>query len=460
MAVKARADIIITNGSIYTADVSNPFIRSGAVAIAGNSIVAIGLTNKIVNNFSASTVINANGAIVHPGMIDTHSHLMTMPFHGFPLNLDNSGKAALSLADVKTETDDESVAVLAAAATIAFLRTGCTLVVEAGTVFQTDAYAEAVSAVGSRGLISAPYCWDDITSLKQSLPTMFSDKLIQYAPLDKQIVIERLSKELRRNKQTDALVNGFVCLYGMGSASDELLVQAKALASEHNVIFNQHESAIRQTTDAEIAYFGEHGLDRLARLNILDSRTMLTHVNNVEEHQVRTLVESKTAFSWCPHYNMRYGMSRTEKCYFPEFYHKGSNVSVAIDGVISAPIGSAGFGAFMLANMIGEPIPPSAPFYMQTILAAKCLGLEDKIGSIEVGKRADIVIRKPGDITQQALDEYGATIGMSSSAIPVETVIVDGRIIYQQGYTTCVDEQAILANAIDQRDRVIARANA
>ena len=460
MVEKEAVDIVIKNGNLFTGDVERPHLCPGAIAIDGGVIRSVGIDADVLGRYLPTTSIDAAGAIVHPGLIDTHFHLPTAFLHTLPLDIGSSAAdtGTISYAGIKNASTEESVAAFSAGVAVAFLRKGFTCFAEAGTVFETDAFAEAITQVGSRALVSAPYCWDEMGSFRKAMPARANDGALARAPAELRRVVDQTERELSRNRDPHALVRGFACLYGEGSASDELLKACKALANDYGTVLNQHQGTQPASAIAEKEYFGESGFARLARLGLLDQKTMLTHANILDDADAGFIRDSGTTLVWCPLFSLRLGLTRRHRCYFPEFYRQGVSISVAIDGIVTAPIGAAGYAATILADQIGEPIPASAPFYMQTINAARNLGLEDRLGSIAPGKKADIVIRDLGDMTQQPLDSSGAMLATSSNSIPVNTVIVDGKVIMSNGVLTTRDEREILANAAAQREHVFRRA--
>ena len=460
MVGKEAVDIVIENGNLFTGDPKRPHLSPGAIAIDGGVIRSVGTDADVSGRYRSATSIDAGGAIVHPGLIDTHFHLPTSFLHTLPLDIGSSAAetGTISYAAIKNAATEDSVAAFSAGVAVAFLRKGFTCFAEAGTVFETDAFAEAVTQVGVRALVSAPYCWDEMGSFRKSMPARANDGALARAPADLRRVVDQTERELSRNRDPKALVRGFACLYGEGSASDELLQACKALANSYGSVLSQHQGTQPASANAEKEYFGESGFARLARLGLLDPRTMLTHANILDEADAAIIRESGATLAWCPLFSLRLGLTRDHHCYFPEFHGQGVSISVATDGIVMAPIGAAGFAATVLADQIGEPIPASAPFYMQTINAARNLGLEDHLGSIVSGKKADIVIRDLGDMTQQPLDSLGAILATSSNSISVNTVIVDGRVVMSNGVLATKDEREILRDAVVQRERIFLRA--
>lgn len=455
-AAPLTADLIVKNARIFTGDRDRPYL-SGAIAVRGNRIAAVGPDGEVLGRYRSGTVVDADGGMAHPGMTDTHLHLTSLLFHGFPIDSDGRSASKPSYASVKTETDDEITAAFTAAAGVALLRRGFTTFMEAGTVFETDAFAETLTGLGMRGLVSAPFGWDDVTCFQRTEPGTLNAKLLAKAPPDRGVVVDRLKRELRRNRDGDALVTGFVCLYGEGSSSDELLAEATAMAREAGVIYNQHQGFVAKWRPVERELYGRSGLRRLDELGALNGGTTLSHMNVIEPDDLELVRRRKPNIVWCPNNALHRAVHREHKCHAPGLYRDGLSVSLGLDTALVNSLGTAGIAGLLLAASLGDRLEDPDPFYMQTVDAARNMGLGDDLGTIEAGKKADIVVRSYGDITHTPLDSLGSALALSSHVIPVATVIIDGRIVVQDGRPTRCDQQVVLRRAAHQRERLLKR---
>lgn len=450
-----RIDKVLVNGEIYTGDRAHPYINGGFIAIDRGRIVAIGQSCDDSLLKDSGRVIDVKGAIVHPGMIDTHIHATSMFIHGLPVSVDQASVERIPYSNVKVSTDEEITSALVEAAAIALLRRGYTCFMEAGTVFETDAFASALKKVGMRGMVSAPFGWDDVSAFEEHAPGMVGAGLLKRSPADLETVMSRLRRELARNENPNELVTGYVCLYGEGSASDELIKQANELALESGVLFNQHQGFLRIWLELEKEKYGRTGIERLRQLGALGPNTTLSHMNVMTDDDAQLVVGEKPGITWCPTMAIQREVHPTDPCRIPSLIKSGVSVSLGMDTIMANPLGTAGTGCLLLSSMIGERLDEADPFYMQTSVAAKNIGREGDLGTIAVGKRADLVVRKADDITHTALDIYGSVLALSSSQIPVDTVIVDGCIVMESGVMTKVEQQEVLSSALKQRKRLL-----
>lgn len=458
MTDKQQVDYLIINGEVYTGDRASPFIRNGAIAVKESRIVNVGETSELIAKYKPLDSIDVAGAIVHPGMIDTHVHATSIVLHGLPVSTDHPIKSKVSYADVKVQTDDESTDALVAAAAVALLRKGYTCFMEAGTVFETDAFVAALERIGMRGMVSAPFGWDDVSTFEKHSPGMITTRLMERAPADKATVLRRLERELTRNTDKDTLVTGYVCLYGEGSATDGLTKDASDLAKQSGVLFNQHQGFIPLWEEVETSKHGISGVERLHRLGALHKGTTLSHMNVMSDHDAELVVEHKPGLTWCPNNALHRAVHPAKPCRFPALMKQGVSVSLGIDTTMYHPLGTSGMVSLLLSAACGERLDDGEPFYMQTANAAQNVGLGDQLGTLAPGKRADIVVRTAHDITHTSMEQGGGLLALSSFNIPVDLVMINGQIIMRDGLLTQVDQDEVLRRGLEQRRRVLERA--
>ncbi|WP_189434955.1 amidohydrolase family protein [Mesorhizobium sp. M1E.F.Ca.ET.041.01.1.1] len=449
---KKTVDTIIINGDIFTGDRSQPHYRPGAVAISDSVVVGIGHEQEILSAYDATRKIDAQGALVHPGFIETHLHSTGMAYHGAPFSPLSGAASKVNYSSMKGATDPEITAAYTAAAACSMLQRGFTLYFESGTVIETDAFAETMTKCGVRGMVTAAWGWDDLSSAMND-GHGHNETLKRRAPADARRVIDQCKHELARNKDDNAMVRGYVGLQGGSSSTDELIQEAVRVAADSNAIFWAHQAFDPDSDAEERRKFGDCGTVRMHRLGALGPSTTLAHMNMLDEQDIELILAMKPGLSWCPNNAMAYRITPPHKCWFPHLYRNGASVSLGVDTIMIHPIGIAGLMSLYLSRLVGERLNDSDPFYMQTIDAARNVGLGDKLGSLAVGKRADVVIREARDITHYSWrDDMGILLSLSSSMIPVDTVLIDGKVVMEKGRLTTMDQDEILAEAARQRD--------
>jgi 5-methylthioadenosine/S-adenosylhomocysteine deaminase len=249
-----------------------------------------------------------------------------------------------------------------------------------------------------------------------------------------------LGGQLWRNTNADALVRGYICLYGAGTCTDELTRAAKICADNNGVVFAQHQNFLMDDTAGDDARFGRHAVTHFSELGLLSENTTFVHMNVLRDDEVRAVVASGMSLVWHPGNYMFYGLSGQTRCRMPELWRHGVNLTLGTDAAKAWTFGDLGLVAYLVARQTGEFLPAENILEMVTIGAAKAVGLADRIGSLEVGKRADVVIRS------QALPEclpFLAPIRemiLVSRSKSVDTVIVNGEVVVRAGRLTRLDE--------------------
>jgi 5-methylthioadenosine/S-adenosylhomocysteine deaminase len=451
---QGRCDTIVTNGFVVTVDRERRVLEHGAVAIDGRRIAAVGPADEVAKAWKAKAVIDARGGTVHPGFIDAHNHIVHTTCRGILDRYNASNK--VSFADWKADVTSEDEHVATQFSCLELLRHGFTLFIEPGTAFDNDAVAEAVESMGMRALLAGCYIWDQVDIMKH-LGSLDSQTLYNRAPPKLDRCLVQLGSELLRNRNPDALVRGYVSVYGLGTASDRLLKAAKQLADEQHVIFQQHEGYVPVASRADRERLGKPRIRHLAEIGLLGDNACLIHMNVMDDEDIALIIQSGTKVIWCPAAYLQLGISDEAPCRLPELREKGGSVALGMDGALNCVNGDAAHCAYLIAASVRKNISPAGIIEMETIDAARAAGLEAEVGSLEVGKRADIVIRGtdrpesfPGvnPVHQLALTARGGT---------VDTVLVDGAVVLRHRRSTRVDEQRVLAETKASVERRLAR---
>jgi cytosine/adenosine deaminase-related metal-dependent hydrolase len=276
-----------------------------------------------------------------------------------------------------------------------------------------------------------------------------SDVLYRRAPPSLARCRAGLGSQLHRNRDPDALVRGFVAIYGLGTASDALLREAYAVAAEAGVAFHQHEGYTPAATAGDEAAIGGSRISRLVQVKALGPAATLVHMYVLRDRDIGEIADAGASVIWCPSAYLQLGIGDRAPIRTPLLVRAGVNVAIGTDGAQNCLIGDGGPAGYLVAQNVGLPLSPATILEMQTINAARVAGLSHLIGSLEAGKRADIVVRRadlpecvPGvsPVHQLALTLRGGS---------VRHVFINGREIIRDGRCITVDEADVLAKAAD-----------
>jgi cytosine/adenosine deaminase-related metal-dependent hydrolase len=259
--------------------------------------------------------------------------------------------------------------------------------------------------------------------------------------------LELLGGQLHRNRDPEALVRGHVATFGVGTASDQLELAARACAQENGVIFTQQQSFETDDVAADDARLGRHPMVHFADLGILGPSTTFAVVNAVRDDEIQPIVDSGMTLAWNPGNYMYYGVGTAHQVRMADLYRRGVPIALASDVAKVWGYGEQGYLGYLLVREQGDYLPPEAILEMGTVAGARAVGLADQIGTLEPGKRADVVITT--DEVPEARPGLNAVreLALVSRSKAVATVIVDGRVVLEDGQATGVANDEVFATA-------------
>ena len=432
----AHADLLITNGTVITVDDQRRMYADGAVAVTADRIVAVGSSADLARTYTARRVIDVQGGVVQPGFVDCHVHLSQHLGRGTIPDLWPEEREHDQWLPYWLNMTEQDAIASATLACLEMVRNGTTTFCDNGGRFQGELNAAVAEEVGLRGMVSET-CWDMPPHPEVSVGNT-DDCLAR---------LERLLRALPLTPQSRVWAG--VSMAGAGMCSDLLLVEGKRLAREHGVIMDMHQSF----GPADVARYREHAGGEAAvvyldRLGILGADLQLVHMIYAEDAEVQLLADTHTSVVHCPAASTRVAMGVSRHGLFPEMVGQGVNVGLGSDSGNYSDFFDVGRQAYLAATIHREAretmptVSAEQAMEMATINGARSLGLADQIGSLEPGKKADIVVhsaRRPE--WHPGLDVMNSLI-YSAQSVAVDTVVVDGRIILEGGRFTRLDEEA------------------
>tara|TARA_B000000460_G_scaffold188985_1_gene136179 strand:- start:269 stop:1678 length:1410 start_codon:yes stop_codon:yes gene_type:complete len=436
---KKKCDLLIRNACIVSMNSSRTIFSPGAVAISKSRIVDVGSDNKITQRIEAKEIIDAKGGIVHPGFIDAHNHIVHTSCRGVFKNVHDIKNSQINFADWKagvTEEDETDATIMAC---LEMLRGGFTMFIEPGSLFSTKAAAKAVERVGIRAMFAGLYLWDRPEPFV-AIPSLKSHSLMARAPIDSKRSLDSIDAELYRNSDPNALVKGYVFVYGEGTASPTLLQAAKNCANQHKVPMHLHAGYVPKGSDIYKATTGKTQLEHLNELKVLDNDTVLVHANVLDEQEEEILRYNNTQVVWCPSAFFSLGMGVNFSFQMIKRHRDGITISLGADGTFDTPPSECMRTAHLQSQIYGDSIDPHILLEMQTINAAKAAGMDHDIGSIEIGKKADIVVRDYRVAESFADNNPIHVLALNLGQGSVHTVLVNGHKVFENGFSTIIDE--------------------
>ena len=438
----APCDILIEHGLIVTVDADRRVWADGAIAVKDGVIVAIGTGAEVAPHWTPATRIDAQGGVVHPGFIDGHYHAGLHLIRGALPDDPNAPSASLPgkpgpfarWLNALTEADERAASRLMA---VEMALNGFTGFVEAATAFYPDVVAEAATEVGIRSSVTDCMVWDQTGG--EPMATQ-----VPRAPCNARRARD-LGGQLWRN--TGGLSRGHVAVYGMGSASDALMAEAKRVADAAGTVVHQHQSFMAEDAEADAARFGKPALIHFAEAGLIGPSSVFTHMNALSEAEADVVVASGMALVWHPGNAVYYGIAPNARSRFPGMARAGTSIAFGTDVAKVWSFGDLGIIGYLLAREWGDYVPAETILEMFTLGGARAMGMQGRLGQLALGLPADIVIRR-ADLpeVQPGFDPVRHLVLIQRSK-GVDTVICAGRVIVDGGRPVAVDLDEVLAEA-------------
>lgn len=420
-------DIIITNGIVTTIDSKGTIFNNGAIAIDKDIIVDIDQTDIILSKYSSENIIDAQKKIVMPGFVNSHTHLAMTIFRGLADDI----KLSEWLNDhifpaEKKHVNPQSVAIGTEVALAELIHGGT-------TCFNNMYYFEDVSAqiakkAGFRGIISEGLIDNPIANTS-SLAMAF-----EYTEM------------LLQKYQNDDLISVAVSAHSPYTCSSEMIIESKKLADKYNAPFHIHVAETKWEFDLIMSKYGLSPLAYLNKLGVLDKNTIIAHGVWLTDEDIEIIVSKNVGLVHNPECNMKIssGIAR-----IPELLKAGAKIGLGTDGAASnnnlSMIQELHTMALLHKVNTMDPtvLPAEQVVRIATIGGARVLGMENKIGSLEIGKKADIIFIDYNHINAKPMYNVYSTIVYSLLGNEVSDVLINGKEIMRNYVIKTIDEKEI-----------------
>ena len=447
-------DLLVTHIDwLITVDPQRRIIRDAALAVKDGLFVAVGKTADLMGQWQASQTIAGHGRVVIPGMIDNHLHASFQLSRGLADEANAQQFLFEHMYPYEAANTREDVAVSSAFAALELMRHGVTCFTDPGN-YHPDATIASVLSTGMR-LVAACSCFDKTKSVMGLLPASMIEST--GACLEKtEALFERyLGKHHGRLTMSASF-------RGMNNASDELITGLKDLANKHRVKLQTHACFSYQTHDASVSATGKAEIERLESLGVLDENMILVHSGWLEPQELALLVKRKPTLVCSPSSSLHNGYGYMAAGKHPELMAMGVNVSLGSDHASSGVVDMVQemrMAACMYKEVRMNPrvMPPEHAIEMATLNGAKGVGLQDRIGSIEVGKEADFVVFDATQPEWQPLYNPVSNLVYSATGSSVKDVFIAGEQVLKDGKLTRIDHDALMQQVGEAGQRIAAR---
>lgn len=432
-------DHIILGGTVVTMDAGRRVIENGAIAIENGIIVEVGKSAEVRKKYPRLPRIFADGKVIIPGLINTHTHVPMTLFRGISDDLDLNDWLTKYIFPAEAKNVDE-----------AFVRAGTRLglaeMIRGGTTTYCDMYyfedaiADETKKAGVRGVLG--------------------ETIIDFPVADNKTHAEAMAYTERFIKkwQNDSLIVPAAAPHAPYTVSTDHLKAIRAMSDRLNAAVVTHVAETKKERDDILAQYKRTPVEYLESIGFLSSRTIAAHSVWLTDSEIDIYKRRGVGSAHCPQSNMKLasGVARV-----PEMLYRDVAVGLGTDGAASnndlnmwEEMDTA---AKLHKQFSGDPkmLPAEEAFEMATIRGARALHLDKITGSLEVGKRADIVIVDLDGLNQTPFFNIYSSLVYSTKASDVRTVIINGRIVMLDRRLLTLNENAIKKDANAYRDKII-----
>lgn len=430
--------MLIVGGTVLTMNAERRIIDDGALVVRAGRIVAVGKRAEIAAQYSARRIISARGKLVIPGLVNAHTHIPMTLFRGLADDLDLNEWLTKYIfpAEAKNVTEE-------------FVRAGTRLglaeMIRGGTTTYCDMYyfedavADETARAGVRGVLG--------------------ETVIDFPVPDNKTNVEAMAyvEKFVKKWQGHSLITPAIAPHAPYTVSPAHLTAAGAFSKRTNAPLVIHVAETRKEVEDVSQAQGATPAAYLERLGILNNLVIAAHAVFATPDEISVLQKRGVGVAHNPQSNMKLASGVAP---VPQMLAAGVAVGLGTDGAASnndLSLWEEMDAAAKLHKVTsGDPRTISAEqaFAMATIGGARALHLEREIGSLEAGKRADVVIVDLDAVHQTPRYNFYSHLVYATKAADVETVIVEGRLLMRNRQLLTLDERRIKAEARQYRLKI------
>jgi 5-methylthioadenosine/S-adenosylhomocysteine deaminase len=434
-----RVDLLVLNGTLVTMDKDHRVIPAAGIAVAGGRIVAVGSSRDIIRVYTAPERVDAGGKIIIPGLINGHTHIPMTLFRGLADDLDLQDWLTKYIFPAEAKNVSEE-----------FVRGGTRLgfaeMIRGGTTTYCDMYyfedavADETAKAGVRGVLGETIIDFPVADNKTNGEAMaYTEKFV-------------------KKWQGHQLITPAIAPHAPYTVSEEHLKAIRAFSDRTGAPIVTHISETKREVDDSIKAKGASPIDYLERIGFLNEKVIAAHVIWPTASEIGVLKRLGVGVVHNPQSNMKLAAGVAP---VPKMLAEGLLVGLGTDGAASnndlSMWEEMDTAAKLHKVVSGDPKVMSAQqaFELATIRGAQALHMEKEIGSIEKGKRADLVLVKRDSLNQIPLYNIYSDLVYATKASDVETVIINGKVVMRDRHLLTLNEAAIKEGARVFRERVI-----
>lgn len=438
--------IYIKNAFILTMNDQSQVYQSGDILIKGDRIIAIGDVKSELIQQDAE-IIDATDKIVMPGLVNTHVHTSQQLGRGLGDDVDLLTWLHKRIWPYESNLTEEDSYISTLLCNLELIKSGVTAFAEPGGQF-VSSMAKAVAETGIRGMLAK-----SVMDCGEGLPQAWQKTTQE--ELD--IQIDNIN---RFHNSADGRVKVWFGIRTIFNASDDLIIRTKELADQYEVGVHMHVAEIKEEVDFAKETRGETTVKHLENLGVLDKNFLAVHTVWMTNEEVEIFRDRQVKVSHNPAAAMRVlGFAKV-----PRMLREGICVTIGTDGAPSNNRMNM-IDEMWLTSLIHkgwrlEPTVVKAQeiLTMATKNGAKAVLDEENLGSLEEGKKADLIILNPNTVDMLPMHDKIANLVSSMHGSNVESMICDGKWIMKNRKVLTVDEEAIISEAKERAKSIYKRA--
>lgn len=435
--------ILIKNGTIVTMDEENSIVRGDVLIQDGRIVDVATKIDETVND-----VIEAVDCAILPGFVQAHIHLCQTLFRGAADDLSLIDWLKKRIWPMEAAHTRESIRASAQLGIAEMIKGGTTCALTMETVRHTEEVLRVVEQTGFRATVGK--CMMD---KGDGVPAELNEE--SRASIDESVALIK-----KWHGQADGRIRCCFAPRFAISCTPELLTEVAELAKRHNVMIHTHASENKSECEIVEGETGKRNIMYLDSVGITGSRVVLAHCVHLDTEEMETLMSTKTNVAHCPSSNLKLGSGLARVA---EMLARKIPVSLGADG---APCNNRldMFTEMRTAALLQklaqgpEVLPAARVLRMATIDGAHALGLEQEIGSIEAGKRADVIVVDLNRLHSSPSPDVVSALVYSAQSSDVRTTIIDGCLVMRDRQLLTLDEPGVMKDANREASALAARA--
>lgn len=440
------SQVWIRHGYIVTMNSNRDVYEQGDILIEGDLITAVGRVDPLTVSADAE-IIDASGKIILPGYVNTHVHLSQQLARGLADDVDLLTWLRERIWPYESSMTEEDSYISSLACCLELIRSGVTTFAEAGGQ-EVSGMVKAVNEAGIRGILTR-----STMDAGEGLPSKW---------------VESTDKSLEQQVELIEKWQGFAggrvkiwfCIRTIFNATDDLIVRTKQLADRYGVGIHMHVGEVDEENRFVRETRGRSTVEHLAHLGVLDKNFLAVHCVWLSDNEIELFRKYGVKVSHNPAAAMKVVLGFAK---IPEMIDKGITVSIGTDGAPSNNRMDM-MSEMYLTSLIHKGrtlnpkvMPAEKIVEMATIDGAACLGMENEIGSLVIGKKADLIMLNPSQIGNIPLHDPLANIVYAMQSSNVESSMCDGKWLMRNRQIIGIDEEKVMKEASERAAALVAR---